>query len=73
MARNASVRQKTNDPAAQPHRREVAFQTRRLIPMLRGTLYSQREIWSLMLSMLRHPRRFFRDRRLLYLWYDGRR
>ncbi len=39
----------------------------------KGTLYSQREIWSLMLSMLRHPRRFFRDRRLLYLWYDGRR
>ncbi len=39
----------------------------------KGTLYSQREIWSLMLSMLRHPRRFFRDRGLLTLWYDGRR
>ena len=39
----------------------------------KGALYSQREMWSLMLSMLRHPRRFFRDRRLLYLWYDGRR
>ena len=39
----------------------------------KGTLYSQREIWSLMLSMLRHPRRFFRDRHLLTLWYDGRR
>ena len=39
----------------------------------KGTLYSQREICSLMLSMLRHPRRFFRDRRLLNLWYDGRR
>ncbi len=39
----------------------------------KGALYSQREMWSLMLCMLRHPRRFFRDRRLLYLWYDGRR
>lgn len=39
----------------------------------KGVLYSQREIASLALSMLRHPRRFFRDRRLLYLWYDGRR
>ncbi len=39
----------------------------------KGALYSQREIWSVMFSMLRHPRRFFRDRQLLYLWYDGRR
>ncbi len=39
----------------------------------KGVLYSQREIGSLMLSMLRHPRRFFRDRGLLTLWYDGRR
>ncbi|MCK5364387.1 MAG: glycosyltransferase [Gammaproteobacteria bacterium] len=39
----------------------------------KGALYSQREIGSLMLSMLRHPRRFFRDRHLLTLWYDGRR
>jgi GT2 family glycosyltransferase len=39
----------------------------------KGVLYSQREMWSLMLSMLCHPRRFFRDRRLLTLWYDGRR
>ena len=39
----------------------------------KGTLYSQREIASLLLKMLRHPRRFFRDRRLLMLWYDGRR
>jgi glycosyltransferase involved in cell wall biosynthesis len=39
----------------------------------KGVLYSQREIASLMLGMLRHPRRFFRDRRLLHLWYDGRR
>ena len=39
----------------------------------KGALYSQREMWSLMLSLLRHPRRFFRDRELLYLWYDGRR
>ena len=39
----------------------------------KGALYSHREIASLFLSMLRHPRRFFRDRQLLYLWYDGRR
>ncbi len=39
----------------------------------KGALYSQREMWSMMLSLLRHPRRFFRDRELLYLWYDGRR
>lgn len=46
-------------------------------PMLtsgrKGRLYSHREIGLLFLSMLRHPRRFFRDRRLCYLWYDGRR
>jgi glycosyltransferase involved in cell wall biosynthesis len=39
----------------------------------KGSLYSQREIGSLLFTMLRHPRRFFRDRRLLGLWYDGRR
>ena len=39
----------------------------------KGTLYSQREIWSLMLGMLRHPRSFFRDRESLHMWYDGRR
>lgn len=39
----------------------------------KGTLYSQREIASLLLKLVRHPRRFFRDRRLLTLWYDGRR
>jgi len=39
----------------------------------KGVLYSQREIASLLLCMLRHPRSFFRDRRLLPLWYDGRR
>jgi len=39
----------------------------------KGTLYSHREIASLLLSVVRHPRRFFRDRELLYLWYDGRR
>ena len=39
----------------------------------KGALYSQREIGTLMLSMLCHPRRFFRDRALLHLWYDGRR
>jgi cellulose synthase/poly-beta-1,6-N-acetylglucosamine synthase-like glycosyltransferase len=39
----------------------------------KGALYSQREMWTLVLCMLRHPRRFFRDRRLLDLWYDGRR
>jgi hypothetical protein len=39
----------------------------------KGVLYSQREIGALVLSMLRHPRRFFRDRGLLTLWYDGRR
>jgi glycosyltransferase involved in cell wall biosynthesis len=39
----------------------------------KGTLYSQREIGSLILRMLCHPRSFFRDRGLLHLWYDGRR
>lgn len=39
----------------------------------KARLYSQREIWGLLGRMLRHPRRFFRDRSLLYLWYDGRR
>ena len=39
----------------------------------KGRLYAQREIWSMLVSMLRHPRRFFRDPRLCYLWYDGRR
>ena len=39
----------------------------------KGALYSQWEIGSLVLSMLCHPRRFFRDRGLLHLWYDGRR
>ena len=39
----------------------------------KGRLYSQREIGSLFLSLLRNPRKFFRDRRLCYLWYDGRR
>jgi glycosyltransferase involved in cell wall biosynthesis len=39
----------------------------------KGSLYSQREIAALALSVLRHPRRFFRERGLLHLWYDGRR
>ena len=39
----------------------------------KARLYSQREIWGLLARMLRNPRRFFRDRNLLYLWYDGRR
>jgi len=39
----------------------------------KGRLYSQREILSLLVSMLCHPRRFFRDRGMLNLWYDGRR
>ncbi|MDX1432530.1 MAG: glycosyltransferase [Gammaproteobacteria bacterium] len=39
----------------------------------KARLYSQREIWGLLARMLRNPRRFFRDRSLLYLWYDGRR
>lgn len=39
----------------------------------KGALYSQREMGVLLFSLLRHPRRFFRDRRLLDLWYDGRR
>ncbi len=39
----------------------------------KGALYSRREIGSLILNMLCHPRSFFRDRGLLHLWYDGRR
>ncbi len=39
----------------------------------KGGLYSRREMWSMLASMLRHPRRFFRDPRLCYPWYDGRR
>ncbi len=39
----------------------------------KGRLYSQREIGSLFLRMLRNPRKFFRDPRLCTLWYDGRR
>lgn len=39
----------------------------------KGRLYSQREIGSVFLGMLRNPRTFYRDRRLCHLWYDGRR
>ena len=39
----------------------------------KGRLYARGEIFSMLVSMLRHPRRFFRDPRLCYLWYDGRR
>ena len=57
--------------------RGLGFQVLHRHPLLtsgrKGVLYSQREIGALVLSMLRHPRRFFRDRGLLALWYDGRR
>jgi glycosyltransferase involved in cell wall biosynthesis len=57
--------------------RGLGFRILHRHPMLtsgrKGRLYSQRELGSLFLSMLRHPRRFFRDRRLCYPWYDGRR
>jgi glycosyltransferase involved in cell wall biosynthesis len=57
--------------------RGLAFRILHRHPLLtsgrKGGLYSQWEIFSLFLSMLRHPRRFFRDRRLCYPWYDGRR
>jgi glycosyltransferase involved in cell wall biosynthesis len=57
--------------------RGLVFRILHRHPMLtsgrKGRLYSQWEMGSLFLSMLRHPRRFFRDRRLCYLWYDGRR
>ena len=57
--------------------RGLAFTILHRHPLLtsgrKGSLYSQREIGALMLNMLCHPRRFFRDRGLLHLWYDGRR
>ena len=57
--------------------RGLAFTVLHRHPLLtsgrKGALYSQREIGALMLNMLCHPRRFFRDRGLLHLWYDGRR
>ncbi len=57
--------------------RGLVFRILHRHPMLtsgrKGRLYSYREIGVLFLSMLRHPRRFFRDPRLCYLWYDGRR
>jgi len=39
----------------------------------KGELYSQKEILTMGLRILRHPRRFFRDPNLCTLWYDGRR
>lgn len=39
----------------------------------KGELYSQRELITAGLRMLRHPWRFFRDPGLCSLWYDGRR
>lgn len=57
--------------------RGLGFRILHRFPLLtsgrKGSLYSQGEIWVLLLRMLRHPRRFFRDPRLLGLWYDGRR
>lgn len=57
--------------------RGLRFEILHRHPMLtsgrKGSLYSQREIWSLLASLARHPRRFFRDPGLCYPWYDGRR
>lgn len=39
----------------------------------KSALYSQRELLATALTMLRHPRRYFRDRSLCSPWYDGRR
>ena len=36
-------------------------------------LYSREEMLSAFWRLLRHPRRFVRDRVLCHLWYDGRR
>ncbi len=36
-------------------------------------LYSRGERIRTLWALLRHPRRFMRDRSLCYLWYDGRR
>ena len=36
-------------------------------------LYSRGERLRTLWGLLRHPRRFMRDRHLCYLWYDGRR
>jgi glycosyltransferase involved in cell wall biosynthesis len=39
----------------------------------KGELYSQKEILTMGMRILRHPRRFFREPELCSLWYDGRR
>lgn len=39
----------------------------------KGELYSAREIFGALGSMVLHPRRFFRDPGLCRVWYDGRR
>lgn len=39
----------------------------------KARLYSRGEMLRAFWQALRHPRRFIRDRRLCYLWYDGRR
>ncbi len=54
-----------------------AFAILRRHPLLtsgrKGVLYRPRELWGVFARMVRHPRRFFRDPRLCYPWYDGRR
>jgi len=39
----------------------------------KADLYSGSEIWSAFARMARHPRRFFHDPSVCFLWYDGRR
>ena len=57
--------------------RGLEFRILRRHPLLtsarKSSLYGQREMLSFTFAMLRHPRRFFRDRDLCYPWYDGRR
>lgn len=39
----------------------------------KGELYSAGEMFSALARIIRHPRRFFRDPSICYVWYDGRR
>ena len=55
-------------------RRFVVLHANALLTSARkAELYGFFELMRLLLSMLHHPRRFFRDRALCYAWYDGRR
>lgn len=59
--------------AARGQRFEILHRHPMLTSGRKGSLYSHWELLSLLASLVRHPRRFFRDRSLCYPWYDGRR